>query len=288
MSLSRRTFLQTAAAGAAADAPHTAPNILFLMADQFRSDCLGANGNRLIKTPNLDRLAAGAANFSNAFVQAPVCVPTRVSYVTGRYPHSHKNRVNYTPCDASEVFLQRMLKDAGYQTGCVGKLHFYPPTPEHARSTGFDKVLLHDGVGSTDPHSDYVKWRRANDPKAAVPYTSLARDTMFDAVYIPLPRRTTLEEIQKLPLPLQKLILRGRQPEYAIPRERLEWMYCSYYAAVAMVAYKMGRILDELERSQRAKDTIVIFATDHGAQLLEHGLMDKNVFFESSVDVPFS
>jgi arylsulfatase len=347
MPLSRRTFLQTAAAGAAADAPHAPPNILFLMADQFRYDCLGANGNRLIKTPNLDRLAAASANFSNAFVQAPVCVPSRVSYFTGRYPHSHKNRVNYTPCDSSEVFFQRMLKDAGYQTGCVGKLHFYPPTAEHARSTGFDKVLLHDGVGSTDPYSDYVKWRRANDPKASVPYTSLARDiapgrnpfrgaidyehtpthwtgeetcrmlrefdgspkpfyllasffkphspfdtqapydSIFDTVDIPLPRRTTLEEIQKLPLPLQRLILRGRQPEYAIPPERLEWMHRSYYAAVAMVDYEMGRILDELDRSGRAKDTIIVFATDHGAQLLEHGLMDKNVFFESSVHVPF-
>ena len=347
MPVTRRTFLQTAAVGTATEAPRNPPNILFLMADQFRFDCLGANGNRLIRTPNLDRLASQSANFSHAFVQAPVCVPSRVTYFTGRYPHSHKNRVNYTPCNPSEVFLQRMLKDAGYQTGCVGKLHFYPPTAEHARSTGFDRVLLHDGVGSTDPYSDYVIWRRANDPKASVPYTSLARDiapgknpfrgaieyeytpthwtgeetcrmlrefsrspkpfyllssffkphspldtpvpydSMFDAVDIPLPRRTTLEDIRKLPLPLQKLALRARQPEYTIPPERLEWMYRSYYAAVAMVDYEMGRILDELERSGRSRDTIVLFGTDHGAQLLEHGVTDKNVFFESSVHVPF-
>ncbi|HLJ16132.1 MAG TPA: sulfatase-like hydrolase/transferase [Bryobacteraceae bacterium] len=342
--LTRRTFLQSGAIAAAPPTPR--PNILFLMADQFRYDCLGVNGNRQIRTPNLDRLAARSMNFGNAFVQSPVCVPSRVSYFTGRYAHSHKNRVNYTPCDPREVFLQRMLHDAGYQTGSVGKLHFYPPTVEHAESTGFDRVLLHDGVGSTDPYSDYVKWRQAHDPNASIPYTALAKDvppgknpfraaipyefspthwtgtetcrmlrefcaaqrpfyllasffkphspfqtpTPYDAMYdgadIPLPRRVTLDDIHKLPLPVQKLILRGR-PEYATDPKRLEWMYRSYYAAVSMVDCEIGKILEELERSGRARDTIVFFATDHGAQLLEHGLMDKNVFFEASVHVPF-
>jgi arylsulfatase len=327
--------------------PPARPNILFLMADQFRYDCLAANGNRIVRTPNLDRLAARAANFRQAFVQSPVCVPSRVSYFTGRYAHSHHNRVNYTPCDPREVFLQRMLHDAGYQTGVVGKLHYWPPTAEHARSTGFDRVLIHDGVGSTDPYSDYVKWRRAHDPQAAVPYSAVAKkvapgknpfraiidyeyspthwtgeescrmlrelaqssqpfflfasffkphspfdtnapyDSMYDGAEIPLPRRTTLEDIQKLPLPCQKLILRGRRPEYLTEPERLEWMYRSYYGAVSMIDYEMGRILDELERSRRGRDTIVIFGTDHGDQLLEHGLMGKNIFFESSVHVPF-
>ena len=345
----RRDFLRSTAAASAAQAAGTKghPNILFLMADQFRYDCLGANGNRMVHTPNLDRLAAQSANFSNAFVQAPVCVPSRVSYFTGRYPHSHKNRVNYTPCDPREVFLQRMLKDAGYQTGSVGKLHLYPPTAEHARTTGWDRVLIHDGVGTTDPYSDYVKWRKANDPQAATSYTAVAKpiapgknpfraaipyefspehwtgeetskmlrdfaagqkpfflyssffkphspfyvpapyDSMYDGVEIPLPKRTSLEDIQELPLPLQKLILRGRNPDYTIPPDRLEWMYRSYYGAVSMVDYEIGRILAELEKSGQARNTIVIFGTDHGAQLLEHGLMDKNVFFEASVHAPF-
>jgi len=77
----RRTFLQLAAATTAA-AQTTRPNILFVMTDQHRFDCLGANGNRLIHTPNLDRLAARSANFQNAFVQAPVCVPGDLVYRT--------------------------------------------------------------------------------------------------------------------------------------------------------------------------------------------------------------
>src|SRR5438105_9820123 len=95
----------------AADAPKQ-PNILLIMTDQQRWDCVGSNGNVLIKTPNMDRLAARGANFSHAFVTSPVCVPSRISLFTGRYAHSHRNRVNYTPLDRSEVLMQARLKGA--------------------------------------------------------------------------------------------------------------------------------------------------------------------------------
>lgn len=176
--MNRRSFLQTCTAAAlpAAAATGQPPNILFLMTDQHRWDALGANGNRLIKTPNLDRLAKESANFERAFVQAPVCVPSRVTFFTGRYPHSHRNRVNYTPLKDNEALMQRYLKDEGYQTGSVGKLHYYPPTADHARSTGFDRVLLHDGVPYLEQHSDYSRWREQNDPLAHISYRETVED----------------------------------------------------------------------------------------------------------------
>src|SRR4051812_857043 len=152
------------------------PNILFIMTDQQRWDCIGANGNAIIKTPNLDRLAARGANFTHAFVASPVCVPSRVSFFTGRYAHSHRNRVNYTPLDRSEVLIQARLKEAGYRTASIGKLHYYPPTTEEAQRTGFDIVELHDGVPFTDRWSDYVKWRQANDPNKEIYYRATAKD----------------------------------------------------------------------------------------------------------------
>jgi len=347
--MNRRKFLQ---AGSVLLAPELArpspeggkPNVLIIFTDQFRFDCLGTNGNRIIKTPNLDRLASGAANFTNAYVQAAVCVPSRISYLTGRYPRSHKNRVNYTPCDPREVMIQRILSANGYQTGSVGKLHFYPPTAEHARSTGFHQVFLDDGVQSTDPYSDYVRWRKARDPAPDLsfyapakdiragknPFRSAVRyeftptfwtgmrtvqllrefsasskpfflfssffkphspyvvpspyDAMYDGVEIPLPKAVTLDDIHKLPLPVQKQI--GRSPTYDIDRARLQWIYRSYYAAVSMVDHEVGLILDDLERSGKAENTIIVFATDHGDQLGEHGLEGKNVLFEASVHVP--
>jgi len=339
--MTRRSFLASTTAMAQ---PPRRPNVLWIMTDQQRFDCLGANGNRIIRTPILDKLAARSANFQQAFVQSPVCVPSRASYFTGRYPHSHKNRVNYTPLDAREVLGQQMFHDAGYQTGVVGKLHYYPPTAAHARSLGWDRVQIDDGVGHTDAYSDYVAWRKTHDPKANLPYQSTAPlagknpfraaiayehtptawcgartrdmlreflqsplpfflyssffkphapytvpepyDRMYDDVEIPLPRKVTLAEIQRLPLPVQKQILRGR-PQYEMDRTRLEWIYRSYYASVSMIDREVGLLLDDLEKSGRAQDTIIVFTTDHGDQLLEHGLVDKNVFFEASVRVPF-
>src|SRR5262249_48733289 len=124
----------------------------------------------------LDKLEAQSANFTNTFVQAPVCVPSRVSYFTGRYPHCHRNRVNYTPYEGREVMLQRIFHDAGYQTGQVGKLHYYPPTAEHARATGWDHVQLDDGVEKTDPFSYYVRWKHSNDPQKTLSYNAVVRN----------------------------------------------------------------------------------------------------------------
>lgn len=341
MQVSRRQFLQSPALFAQAE---KRPNVLWIMVDQLRFDCLGANGNRLIRTPNLDKLAARSANYQQAFVQSPVCVPSRASYFTARYPHSHKNRVNYTPLDAREKLGQQYFRDAGYRTGVVGKLHYYPPTAAHARSLGWDQVQIDDGVGATDPYSDYVAWRKRADPKASVGYQATAGlpgknpfraaiayqytptawtgvqtrqmlrefagenrpfflyasffkphsphtvpepyDAMYDDIEIPLPPVMQLADIEKLPLPVQKQILRGK-PQYGMDRSRLQWIYRSYYAGVSMIDREVGLILDELERSGHASNTILVFTTDHGDQLLEHGLEGKNVFFEASVRVPF-
>lgn len=322
------------------------PNILFIMTDQQRWDCIGANGNPLIRTPHLDRLAAESANFTHCFVQAPVCVPSRVSFFTGRYPHAHRNRVNYTPLDHGEVLMQSRLQAAGYATAAVGKLHYFPPTVMEAKRTGFESVELHDAVTSLDRFSDYIVWRKQHDPQSGIQHRTLASnipagqnpfrqaiderysettwtgektrhhlrrlatgkqpfflfssfwkphspfevpqpfDAIYDDVEIPLPKQMTLDDIMKLPPPLRTLILRFR-PEYETDRERLQWMYRSYYGAISHVDREVGLILNTLDEAGVADNTIVVFTSDHGDQMLEHGLMGKNCFFESSVRVPF-
>jgi arylsulfatase A-like enzyme len=316
------------------------------MTDQHRWDCIGANGNRLIKTPNLDRLAGQGANFTHFFVQAPVCVPSRASFFTGRYPHSHRNRVNYTPLDRREVMMQSHLRAAGYKTASVGKLHYHPPNATEAKRTGFDIVELHDAVPQLDRFSDYVAWRTQHDPQSMVNYRALAKnvpagmnpyrqainakysettwvgertrhyirqlaasdqpfflfssfwkphgpfevpqpfDSMYDDAEIPLPKQMNLDEIMRLPPPLRSLILRFR-PSYETDRDRLQWMYRSYYGAISHIDREVGLILKALDEAGIADNTIVVFSSDHGDQMLEHGLMGKNCFFEASVRVPF-
>lgn len=330
---------------AADDTATSRPNILFIMTDQHRWDCVGANGNQQIRTPNFDRLAVEGANFTHAFVNAPVCVPSRASFFTGRYPHSHRNRVNYTPLDRSEILMQARLRDAGYRTASVGKLHLYPPTVAEAKRTGFDFVELHDAVGPLDRFSDYVAWRKENDPQANISYRAYAKDiqpgrnpfrqaiddkytettwvgertrhyirelgeskepffifssfwkphspfevpvpfdSLYDDIRIPLPEQQSLKDIMRLPLPLRLLILRGR-PIYDIDRERLQWMYRSYYGAISHIDREVGLMRETLKEAGLANNTIIVFSSDHGDQLLEHGLTGKNCFYDASVRVP--
>jgi arylsulfatase A-like enzyme len=101
------------------------PNILWIMADQFRADCLGCLGHPAAQTPNLDRLAAEGILFENAFCQSPVCMASRGSLFTGRYPSTIRVRgMGILP--PSETTTPEWLQRHGYFTGSFGKLHLTP------------------------------------------------------------------------------------------------------------------------------------------------------------------
>src|SRR6185437_11222764 len=125
-------------------------------------------------------------------------------------------------------------------------------------------------------------WKPHGPFEVAEPY-----DSMYDQVDFPLPRGTTLADVQKFPLPLAKLVLRGGPKILDIPADRLQWMYRSYHGTINHVDAEIGRLLDTLKELGLADNTIVVFSADHGAQMMEHGIMDKNCFFEASVRVPF-
>ncbi|MCL4416462.1 MAG: sulfatase-like hydrolase/transferase, partial [Actinobacteria bacterium] len=99
------------------------PNILLISADQLRCDAIGAYGNKVVKTPNIDSLASDGVVFENHFVQNPYCMPSRWSIFTGRYPKNHGVRENGVIFDNSEITLARTLKEAGYNTAATGKMH---------------------------------------------------------------------------------------------------------------------------------------------------------------------
>jgi len=100
------------------------PNLLFIMTDQQRYDAVGVNGNDAIQTPNMDRIARSGVNVRDYYTNCPVCVPSRCTLFTGRYPHSHRVRENHNLLDAGrEIHLFRALKHAGYSLAYVGKNH---------------------------------------------------------------------------------------------------------------------------------------------------------------------
>lgn len=101
------------------------PNILLVMADQHRADILGCNGDPVVHTPNLDRIAAEGTNFTNVHCQGPLCMPARASFLTERYVRDHGVFQNHVdPPRDLPTFLQS-LQTEGYHTGCIGKMHLW-------------------------------------------------------------------------------------------------------------------------------------------------------------------
>ena len=109
------------------------PNIIILMPDQMRADCIGASGNSFIKTPNIDKIAEEGILFENCFTVSPLCMPARASFISGLYPHNHKiweNKGNLPPDD--ETFFHH-LKGADYYVAYIGKSHFYEHKEFHMK-----------------------------------------------------------------------------------------------------------------------------------------------------------
>ena len=102
------------------------PNVLMLITDQQRADCLGIAGHPMIKTPNMDRLAKRGVRFSNAFVQSQPCGPSRICIDTGRYMHAHRSTWNEAPVPDDERTTGNYFKQAGYRCGWIGKTGYVP------------------------------------------------------------------------------------------------------------------------------------------------------------------
>ena len=123
-------------------------NILLIHADQHRADCLGTYGNPDIRTPHIDALAAAGVRYANSFCPYPVCTPSRYSLLCGRYVHEHRGWTNHCTLAPEFPTFPRLLRDDGYATRAVGKMHFTPTYLD----VGFDAMTLaeQDGPGRWD------------------------------------------------------------------------------------------------------------------------------------------
>lgn len=142
------------------------PNILILYTDQQRWDALGANGNRDVQTPQLDRLASEGLNFDHCFVQNPVCMPSRVSFLTGQYPSQLSITHMGVPVPEATITLPALLHPYGYVSANIGKLHFLPHANRDHRlphpSYGFDHLEVTDEPGCYE--DAYRAWVRRKAP----------------------------------------------------------------------------------------------------------------------------
>jgi arylsulfatase A-like enzyme len=177
--LSRRQFLQTAAAASAvAAAASDRPNIIFLMADEHRYDALNCLGNSAVHSPNLDRIASEGVRFTHTYCNGPLCQPSRASIMTGRYPHQHGQTWNRNSMKPEWPTMMKQLQKAGYTTAKLGKAHFggggigpsgskdLRDNEAWGRSFGFDYLLeeydkfIHATPGIKTPYTEYLRERK--------------------------------------------------------------------------------------------------------------------------------
>ncbi len=167
--------------GAVAASRAERPNILFLMTDQHRGDCLGADGNTVIHTPNLDRIARDGACFQRAYSSTPTCTPARAALLTGQSPWSH-GMLGYSKVAQSyPVEMPQLLREAGYYTLGIGKMHWAPQRSLH----GFHRTILDESgrEQSVDFRSDYRSWFASVAPALDPDATGVGWNDYRAAVY---------------------------------------------------------------------------------------------------------
>jgi arylsulfatase A-like enzyme len=128
-------------------------NILFIMTDQMRADCLSAEGHPVVKTPNLDWLAKQGVRFDRAFVQSAVCGPSRMCFYTGRYVHAHRSYWNGVPLPMEELTIGDFMREAGIRAALCGKTHHVEDTDQIRRlkQRGLDKNKIFSKYAGLEP-----------------------------------------------------------------------------------------------------------------------------------------
>ncbi|MEG0910612.1 MAG: sulfatase-like hydrolase/transferase [Ruthenibacterium sp.] len=130
------------------------PNILILHADQHRADCIGAYGNHDIRTPHIDSLATDGTLYDAHYTVYPVCTPARYSFISGQYVHQHCAWSNESTLPAGIPTFPAVLRENGYHTAAVGKMHFTPTYQD----VGYETMMLAEQNGIGRFEDDYHKW----------------------------------------------------------------------------------------------------------------------------------
>ncbi len=297
-------------AGASAQAASRSggPNVLLVFADQMRAAAMGCMGNPQVKTPNLDRLAAGGALLSNCHSTDPVCTPFRAMMLTGRFGFHTGVMENDVALPFKEISLAEAFKGAGYATGFIGKWHLSagrkakPGTPEKA---GFvppgEARQGFDFWRALECSHEYFDTRYFADEPTPIPVhgyepqvqTDLAigfikehRGEPFCLVMSWGPPHNPYTPPKEWDIydPSQ-IKLRPNVPEAdaALARKQI----AQYYGLVSSLDHQMGRLLDTLAELQIERDTIVVFTSDHGDMLESQGWTLKQKPWSEASNTPF-
>ncbi len=343
--------------------------VLWIMADQLRRDYLSCYGATHIDTPNLDRLASKGVRFDRAYVQSPICGPSRMSFYTGRYVRSHGATWNGFPLRVGEPTLGDHLREVGVTSTLVGKTHMTPDREGMARlgiepeseigarvsECGFDVMIRDDGTNHSDYPGrcaeDYDAYLRAHGMDGDNPWEEWANSAVGPDGKLmsgwlletaPYPARVPKEHSETAWLTTRGIEFIEAQgdtpwlchlsyikphwpylapapyndmygPDDLPPVNRSEGEHTHplmqvwagtricrsfqrnnvretvgpvYMGLIKELDDQMGRLFDYLESAGRMDDTMIVFCSDHGDNMGDHWLGEKDLFYDCSARIP--
>jgi iduronate 2-sulfatase len=286
------------------------PNVLLIMADDLNND-LGTFGHPLVKTPNLDRLAARGVRFDRAYTQFPLCSPSRVSLLTGLRPDTtriYDLQTDFRNVIPDVVTLPQMFRRNGYFVARVGKIYHYgnPGQIDKDEETQLTNLTPTRQLGSAlayyaSPASD----DEHTDGKVAAETIALmekSKDRPFfigagfyrpHCPYIAPRKYFDMYPLDKIRAPasprdstLPAAAWFTTPPHWGLDEHAQRESIRAYYASITFLDANVGRLLDALQRLGLSDSTIVVFISDHGYHLGEQGQWMKQTLFERSARAP--
>ncbi len=295
------------------------PNIIFLLTDDQRWDALGAAGNDIIYTPNMDQLASDGVYFSKAFVTSPISAASRASILTGFYERTHGFTFG-TPKLAKEyvnISYPQLLKENGYYTGFIGKFGVWVENQADTSlfdvydpyGTGFYWELTGEAYGTHIHLTNFTGQKAVNFIKQApedksfclsVSYNaphaedkSLDQyiwppdfDTLYQNITIPPPDLGDEKYFEAQPAFVREGLNRIRWHWRFDTPEKYQRMVKGYYRMISGVDRTIGRIRRALIEKGVADNTIIILMGDNGYFLGERGFAGKWLMYDNSLRVP--
>ena len=352
------------------------PNIVFMMSDDHAYQAISAYSDKLIQTPNIDRIASEGMLFTNACVTNSICAPSRATILTGKHTHLHGKIDNRFPFDTTQMTFPQLLQESGYQTAMFGKLHF------GNNPKGIDEFKILPGQGQyynpkfitnegdttiigyvtdiiTDLTIDWLDNRREDEKPFSLFYLHKAPHrewlpaerhykeymnktfpeppTLFDdyanrgsaakeaemnllehmnwagdsKIEPEIMEELGIEEpsswgINAHVSQMERFTDEQREAWYSVygpmneafkenfpnmtDEEKMKWRYQrymqDYLACIAAVDENVGRLLDYLEKNGLKENTLIVYTSDQGFYLGEHGWFDKRFIYDESFKTP--
>jgi len=297
-------------------------NVVLILSDDHRYDFMSFMDQApdFLETPGMDRMAREGAHLRNAFVTTSLCSPSRASILTGQYAHRHGVVDNTTPVPPDVRFFPQDLQAAGYRTAFIGKWHM-GEADDHPRP-GFDYWVSFRGQGVyynptlnvnglrvrregyiTDLLTDYaIEWLRERAADGAPFFLYLSHKAVH-AEFEPAERYAGRYAGVAIPYPptMANTESNYRNKPHWVQAQRKSWhgvdyayhgqfdfdtFYRRYAETLLALDESISRVLDFLEQSGLAENTLVIYMSDNGFLLGEHGLIDKRNAYEESIRIP--